>query len=232
MADGTAMPEVPRQRGQHNMEAFRAASVQSRFADITGQRFGMTEVLAYLGKGHWYCRCDCGAEHRAYAGNLKTGRHLSCGCLRRVKTPTDQRFWEKVDKTPDDCWEWRAGRDYAGYGTFNVNLAGDGSDRARMAHRYSYELHYGPIPDGMVVMHQCDNPPCVRPDHLRVGTQDENMLDKKLKGRGRTDDYKLTDTDVVELRAQAARGVRLADIARQFGIDRGYASAIANGRRR
>lgn len=90
------------------------------------------------------------------------------------------RFWNKVKKgQPDQCWEWQAGRAGKGYGQFyrakNVPVG---------AHRYSWELAHGrPVPAGMQVMHTCDNPPCVNPAHLRVGTCADNMRDKSVKGR-------------------------------------------------
>lgn len=87
------------------------------------------------------------------------------------------RFWEKVRKS-DGCWEWTAGRLGGRYGDFMVGV-GD----HRSAHRYSWELHFGPIPVGMNVCHHCDNPGCVRPDHLFIGTQKDNLRDMQGKGR-------------------------------------------------
>lgn len=88
------------------------------------------------------------------------------------------RFWEKVDQgEADECWPWTASTDRYGYGQFHV----DG--RSLRAHRVSYELANGAIPEGRLVMHTCDNPPCVNPAHLVLGTAAENMQDKVRKGR-------------------------------------------------
>lgn len=88
-----------------------------------------------------------------------------------------RRFWDKV-LIGDGCWIWAAARTKTGYGTVGV-----GNGKTSQAHRVSWELCVGPIPDGMQVLHKCDNPPCVNPDHLFIGTNDDNMKDRKAKGR-------------------------------------------------
>lgn len=91
---------------------------------------------------------------------------------------TEQRFWEKVD-TSGDCWIWLSGRDKYGYGRFYT-----GGKGSRLAHRFSYQLRHGiELDPDTKVLHRCDNPPCVNPDHLFTGTQADNIIDMHAKVR-------------------------------------------------
>jgi hypothetical protein len=92
-----------------------------------------------------------------------------------------RRFWSKVDKG-GDCWVWTASLDRKGYG--QIAITANGSKRPRGAHRVAWELTHGPIPSGLCVCHRCDNPRCVRPDHLFLGTVGDNNRDMWRKGRG------------------------------------------------
>src|SRR5262245_5080249 len=97
-----------------------------------------------------------------------------------MKLTSAERFWAKVQKS-ENCWEWIGCRqkrtDGPTYGLFDF----DG--RLQGAHRVSWQIVNGPIPDGLFVLHRCDNAPCVRPDHLFIGTQSDNILDCSRKGR-------------------------------------------------
>jgi hypothetical protein len=92
-----------------------------------------------------------------------------------------ERLWAKVDKTAD-CWIWTAAvlKPEWPYGVIQRGGRGEGT---LLAHRVTFELAYGPIPDGLLVLHHCDNPRCVRPEHLFLGTQEDNLRDSALKGR-------------------------------------------------
>ena len=91
----------------------------------------------------------------------------------------ETRFWPKVKKgLGKDCWIWLAGKSSAGYGSFRTDAW-----KHVYAHRLSWELMRGPIPDGLLVLHHCDNPSCVNPDHLFLGTNRDNVLDALKKGR-------------------------------------------------
>jgi hypothetical protein len=146
----------------------------------------------------------------------------------RLKRDPVERFWPKVDKRgPDECWEWM-GAKQRGYGALLVGDAG--SRRLHRAHRFSYELANGPIPDDLVVCHHCDNRACVNPAHLFVGTQADNMADAATKGRIRAgEDHhnsKLTSADVRVIREWHPAGWSLDDLAAAFGVSRSLISQV------
>lgn len=152
-------------------------------------------------------------------GSPLTGRHrvfCSRECQEnRGKEPTEARFWRRVEKS-DDCWVWTGHLNDDGYGTFSVDASGPRSNW--LAHRLAYHLTYGSIPDGEYVLHRCDNPACVRPDHLFTGDQTANMQDCIAKGRfsrakgERCGRSKLTEAQVLEIRkrAETERGCKIA----------------------
>ena len=125
----------------------------------------------------------------------------------------EQKFWRKViDNGPDECWGWRGGKTVVGYG----NIHTPGTTQRRNAHRVSYELNHGPIPDGAHICHTCDNPICTNPNHLYLGDTYTNVADKKE--RGRANPRHMTKSDVVELRRLYAEGVSADDLAEMFSI--------------
>jgi hypothetical protein len=127
------------------------------------------------------------------------------------RTPI-QRFWEKVNKhTLSGCWEWTGSRNDYGYGQMKWD-----SVKVIYAHRFSYELHIGPIPTGLVLMHSCDKPSCVNPDHLTPGTNSDNTKDMILKGRCRT--AKITIEQVREIKRRLAGGEYYRDMAKEFNV--------------
>lgn len=179
------------------------------------------------------CECGCGRDAGVWT---KTNTQLGWrkGAPRRFihghNTPvqdTTERFWKHVVKSAGDgCWLWIGGTNDRGYGRFHVTE----TDRKQLiyAHRFSFELHRGAIPEGLQVLHECDTPACVNPQHLFAGTRSDNMQDMVSKGRyvGR---LKLTDDIVNAIRT--AEGSHRS-VARRFGISESHVRSIRAGRRR
>lgn len=142
-------------------------------------------------------------------------------------------FWDKVEKgeADDDCWVWTAFRNAGGYGLFwTGETRPSGAKRMSLAHRWAYERFVGPVPDGLYVLHRCDNPPCVRPEHLYAGTQLQNMQDKARRGRNASTGLKkLTSEQVLEIRRLYGEGdVSHAELGKRFGVTRKNISQIVN----
>jgi hypothetical protein len=143
-----------------------------------------------------------------------------------------ERFWEKVEKT-EGCWRWTGAKYNYGYG--KIRRGG----KTILAHRVSWILHKGPIPEGMCVCHHCDNPPCTNPAHLFLGTHQDNAVDRERKGRGggcllqkgeKHPSAKLTKAKVDEARARYEAGeVGQRSLAREYGVDQSTMSDAING---
>ena len=135
----------------------------------------------------------------------------------------EERFWRKVRKT-DNCWEWESSKDRQGYGYFSEK------GRTIRSHKMAYVLCIGPIPIDTCVCHKCDNPSCVNPSHLFLGTKRDNTRDCRAKGRNafgeRHGEHKLTDIQVREIRASTESG---SVLGRRYGITRQYASQLKRG---
>lgn len=145
-----------------------------------------------------------------------------------------ERFWSKVDRSePDGCWNWTANRNNNGYGLFRPG----GVAPKALAHRLSYEERHGPIPKGGLILHSCDNPSCVNPDHLRVGSHTDNALDREARGRRKSPDLageanplsRLTDEQVISIRLDYVSGVPLDDICAKHDVPRISLSDYTSG---
>jgi hypothetical protein len=172
----------------------------------------------------------------------------------RHTKPLEERFWEKVTIVGlDECWLWVGGvfRNGMHYGQFQYE------GRPHNAHRIAWVLTNGEIPTGVRVLHSCDNPPCVNPRHLFLGSDADNMKDMATKGRGRLqrpfnravgDRHGmhlhpervrrgeahprsiLTDEVVLEVRRLHREGTKQSDLSRQFGIEKTVLSKVVNRR--
>lgn len=150
------------------------------------------------------------------------------------RRPLAERFWAKVDvRGPDECWPWLGSKDDGGYGL--INAGGDEWHKTRRASRVCWTLCFGPIPDGMDILHHCDNPPCCNPRCFFLGTDVDNAQDRVRKGRGIVPDNGGEKHPNAKLTAAQADEIRRAsglhrEIAARFGISRTQVSVIKSGK--
>lgn len=180
---------------------------------------------------------DCGGRHhikglcrKHHARLVQTG---TTDPGPKAQLPLEVRFWKFVEKAgPDDCWLWTGAKAPGGYGKIG---AGTGRSVVR-AHRVSWEIANGrTIPDGMLVMHRCDNPPCVNPAHLSLGDHSANAVDMVAKGRkhqhfatGSDHGLAVLNPDLVRYIRSCAKPTR--QLARELGVDRGTIQHVRAGK--
>jgi hypothetical protein len=169
--------------------------------------------------------------------------HLILGCSCRLKnssrTPGSRlsnisitdRFWRGVIKSDDyTCWEWIKNKNAGGYGRISI------SGKIISAHRLSWEIHFGPIPDDMCVCHHCDNRSCVNPNHLFLGTYKDNNNDMVSKGRHhpcigeKNPKAKLKETDIATIIKLNKSGFDALTISRKYSVTSNNIRHIINGK--
>ena len=156
-----------------------------------------------------------------------------------TRAPLLERFMARVSVDPHTgCWLWTGARIGPGYGAFRADIDGY---RTLLAHRVSWRLHRGPVPEGLFVLHECDVRHCVNPGHLFLGTQRDNIEDTVRKGRasppprffGNANTMTVVaDEHLTDIRRLAAEGVTYAELGRRYGVRADTISAIVRGRSR
>lgn len=146
-------------------------------------------------------------------------------------TPLIVRFWRYAIKgKPAECWWWHGSKDVDGYGHILVRDNSERGHRSWPAHRVAHKLFVGPVPKNKFVLHNCDNPSCVNPKHLRIGTHQDNMDDRRKRGRTKGEknyNAKLTDAEVRAIR----RDTRYQYvIAKDYGVIQATISKIKLGK--
>lgn len=185
--------------------------VYREFAEIWNASNGIAEV------------CNKTGQTKAAAATLASKMRKLGWDLKRMPyqqmRSLESRFWSFVRKT-DNCWVWTGSTNGKGYGQMSQGKRGF---KPLLSHRVSWKLHFGVIPEGLCVLHRCDNPPCVRPGHLFLGTMTDNDADRDAKGRtAKGSDHcrsKLTESVVVQAREMYwKKRVLVKDIAAQLGV--------------
>ncbi|GAB6170593.1 HNH endonuclease [Paradesulfitobacterium aromaticivorans] len=166
---------------------------------------------------------NCGKAFIARKDQKQKFCSHGCYSMSLIK-PVEERFMSNVQKT-DSCWIWTGHKANGGYGIFHAN------HKSYIAHRFYYALHHGPIPEHIKACHKCDNPACVNPDHIFLGTQSENLRDAVMKGRrnmlGEDNPFsKLTEDNVLSLRRLYANGITKAELARRFQLSKTHVGRI------
>lgn len=176
----------------------------------------------------------CGGAYYSPPSHRAKRRACSRACRAKMQSEWQrkdlaQRFWQKVDKS-GDCWVWTGALLKTGYGSIRIDK------KAMRAHRVAYELCVGPIPDGMLLRHSCDNPPCVNPSHLLPGNAKENVTDAIERGRHLLgEDHpgaKLANASIANIRRDIASGMSGISIARAYGVSDSLISKIKHGKKR
>lgn len=195
----------------------------------TVQRIDGTWVTRAESVPYGLCHCGCGGRTKvATSSDARRGyvrgepyRFIQGhgGVRGRVSPPLHELFFHRVAKRSDDeCWEWQGSRTKQGYGKLQHETV------TKLTHRIAYEFAFGDIPDGLVVRHKCDNPPCCNPSHLETGTYKDNMKDASDRGRAihgeRSPAAILTEDDVREIRWQYGQGVTISAMSRHYGVAR------------
>jgi len=202
--------------------------------DLTGKQFGRLTVVSRHGlvpkkpRGHritWKCICQCGKEKIALGEKLVAGKTHSCGCIRRpLEKEAIEITKKKIKKysyinSKTGCWEWQKCKTKLGYGWITHNC------KQMKAHRASWIVFRGPIPRGTCVLHKCDNPRCICPDHLFLGDMKANVDDMMSKGRNgygliqgtKQPNAKFTDEDILVIRKESPAWSNCKELAQNFG---------------
>lgn len=159
--------------------------------------------------------------------NLEPIIYKGLNVMSRYK-PMLERLMERTVKNIDSgCWEWVGSVNEDGYGRFKSK------DKTRRVHRVSYEVHVGPIPAGLQVLHHCDNPRCINPDHLFIGTHDDNMRDRDAKlrmARGSSiGGAKITEDLAVDIVSSFNSGEKVRDISSRIDMKKQTIRAVIRG---
>ncbi len=199
-----------------------------------GERFGKLIAIKYIPDKKYLCKCDCGNEKIIRTCSLIQGYTQSCGCIYSIERESydedmKKKLLSSIEISDNGCWIWIKSKHKQGYGNFPYK------SKVYLAHRISWTLFKGQIPNGLLVCHNCpkgDNPSCCNPDHLFLGNDKINSLDALSKGRLKSFNgekhyfTKLQNKDIFEIRRLASLGILQQEIAEKFNISKSNVSKI------
>jgi len=213
-----------------------------KLIDLTGKKFQHLIALYRVenkgNKTQWMFRCECGKTKEIPAYCVTQNRIHSCGCKAKAGGPIQlsrlkKQLMENVKISEKGCWEWQRQIDKDGYGFWGLP-----SIKMQRVHRISWFLHNGKIPEDMLILHHCDNPPCCNPEHLYVGTVKDNLRDsierglfpfgpnpKKAQKGEKNPKAKLTEDMVKYIRFLCDKGFNKKEMASFFNV---HITAIRN----
>lgn len=207
-----------------------------KFIDLTNRQFGRLKVLMRTNEKYvngaykWMCMCSCPKKTIIYisGSRLRAGDVNSCGC---ITNPCNEEYLKNLNyrlvknsklNTENQCIEWIASKDRCGYG--KVCISRNGKETETKAHRASWLVYNGKIPNDKIVCHKCDNPSCIRIEHLYLGTFKDNMQDKVKKGRhkgprGETHHMaKISEIQAREILEMKGKGITSIEISKKYNI--------------
>lgn len=179
------------------------------------EKYGKLKILKYLGDRKYLCKCDCGNETICRSAYFTNGNKKSCGCLRTINR---ENYLDEVKEillnsiiiSESNCWDWKKSKNKSGYGQIMFKR------KSCLAHRISWIIFKDEIIDKSNVLHKCDNPSCINPDHLFLGTQQDNIKDMFNKKRSKW--QKLSKEDVVNIRLMFSKNVDRLEIVKKYKI--------------
>ena len=209
---------------------FMPISLENLKRKYLGTAIGGYKIIDVLdeknkfGTRYYLCKCHCGNEKKNTMGNLNRNKPKSCGCYEGSLEQRKNTFFKNVDKT-DSCWNWIGCKNDSGYGVMAYN---------KKAHRFSFHIHTGADPKDKMVLHKCDNPACVNPDHLYLGNDKDNMRDKIERNRhpkgSKSVLSKINESDVFNIKKMRKESKKLHEIANKYKISEGNVSLICNNK--